>query len=354
MTVQDSTLMEAVVQGLTAPVTTAEFEEAVKPPYRVPAALVASRERLISELVARLPATGDGPLTVRRILETPPQPYRDVVHLLCIPGNFEFADAACALVAVSALDSPDVEALMPLLESWCGIRRQQVLNCLAVGDFGGAREAADRILDDMAWAGHRDIAAVLADRGDAVGFFAGWKRYSAGQYRYRMVELKTKLVGGVAHADGWQAALAVARDQRIGPKFAKYAFSAFAADVEGLCRVFAGEAAGVLSELDELTMLAQALQDATGTHPERNHPLLDEIVDRIIAVDPTTDKATMRTRDGLLFSLWPAIGEQTTLDRVRKAVRTPRFRSELMTLSHDSATRLHPTTAGHSHHAPQS
>lgn len=72
--------------------------------------------------------------------------------------------------------------------------------------------------------------------------------------------------------------------------------------------------------------------DATGKDPERNHPALDGIVDRIIAVDPGTDRATMRARDGLLFHLWPAMGEQATLDRVRKAVRTPTIRRELTTL----------------------
>jgi hypothetical protein len=181
---------------------------------------------------------------------------------------------------------------------------------------------------------------LLADRGDAGGFFAGWKRYSAAKDRHGMAELKTRLITGVAHAEGWQAALAVTRDKRIGPRFAKHAFSAFAADVDGLQRVFTGEATGVLSEMDELSVLARAVQDATGKDPERNHPLLDEIVDRIIAVERTTDGATMRMRDWLLFSLWPAIGEQATLDRLRKAVRTPQHRRDLTVLPRDLTARL--------------
>jgi hypothetical protein len=60
------------------------------------------------------------------------------------------------------------------------------------------------------------------------------------------------------------------------------------------------------------------------------------IVDRIIAVDLATDKATMRWRDAELFALWPAYGEQATLDRVRAAARTPRYRRDLMVLARDT------------------
>ena len=340
MTFQESTLLDVIVQGLTAPVTAAEREAAAEPPYPVPAARVAPRERLIGELVARLPATGNGPLTVARALGTP-RLYRHAVHSLCRPGRFRFADAACVLLAVGALDSSDIDAVIPLLPRTCGIRRQQVLNRLAADDLTGALEAADRIPDDTSWAGHRDIAAVLADRGDVAGFFAGWRRYSASRNRDGMVGLKARLVAGVARAEGWPAALEVTGDKRIGPRFTQYAFSAFGADVEGLSRVLTGEAADVLSEIDELGVLAQALREATGKDPECNHPLLDQTVERIIAVDPATDKATMRARDGLLFSLWPAIGEQATLDRVRKAVRTPNLRRELTTLPRDLTARLH-------------
>jgi hypothetical protein len=66
--------------------------------------------------------------------------------------------------------------------------------------------------------------------------------------------------------------------------------------------------------------------------PARNHPYLNDLVDRIIAVDPSTDRAAMRTRDWLLFSLWPAMGEKATLDRVRKAIRTPQYKRELKLL----------------------
>jgi hypothetical protein len=138
------------------------------------------------------------------------------------------------------------------------------------------------------------------------------------------------LVTGTARAAGWRAALAASEDPRVGPGFARFAFCTL--DIEDLRRVLTGEAAGVLSETDELTVLADAVRIASGHNPGHDHPHLAEIVDRIIAVDPATDKATMRWRDAELFGLWPAFGNQATLDRVRAAVRTPRYRRELKLL----------------------
>lgn len=312
-------MVDLVVEGLTAATTEAERE-------------------LLGELVSRLPAEGDGPPTVTGV-KSRPLGYRLVVASLerrGRRGRFDFADAACALLAVGALDDAEVESLIEPLPAHCGIRRQQVLNRLATGDLAGARAAADQIADGLSWVGYRDIAAVVADRGDAKAFFASWKRYAAGQDRNGMVELKRRLVSGVARNQGWRAALAVTDDKRVGAAFAKCAFAAFAdGEVDELQRVLAGEAAGILSEQDELSLLAQAVRAASGHNPERDHPLLGGIVDRIIAVDPTTDKTTMRWRDGELFALWPAYGEQATLDRVRAAVRTPRLRRDLTVLPRD-------------------
>jgi hypothetical protein len=327
------TIRDVVIEGLTAEVTRVEWEAANRPPYPTPPAEIGPRDRLLRELADGLPDGGDGPLTVTRILAAP-RSYRETVRLLTPHGNFEFEDAACALFAIGALDDADVDALEPMLGDACAIRRQQVLNRLAADDVAGARAAADRTRPGSEYTGHRDIAAGFADRGDARGFFAGWKSYAATKDRHTMSRLKIRLVEGVARVYGWEAALAVTRDKRIGPTFARHAFSAFGADVDGLRRVLDAQA-GVLSELDQLDVLAGAVVEASGRNPERDHPALGGIVDRIIAVDPTTDRATMRARDGLLFYLWPAYGDKVTLDRARKAVRTPNIRRELTRLPRD-------------------
>lgn len=328
-------MLDSLVEGLTAQVPAAEREAASNPPYPVPAAHRGPRERLLRELVDRLPADGDGPLTASRP-KGRPVAYRQEVASLQRASRFDFGDAACALLAVGALDDADVAALVEHLPPYCAIRRQQALVHLERDEVDEARAAAGTIADGLAWVAHRDIGGVLADRGDAAGFFAGWKHYEARQDRTGLADLKRRLVAGVARAHGWRAALEVSGDKRVGPDFARFAFVAFLdGDVEGLHRLFAGAAAGILTESDELTMLARAVRAAAGHNPEHDHPLLGEIVDRIIAVDPTTDKATARWRDAELFGLWPAYGEQATLDRVRSAVRTPNYRRELTTLARD-------------------
>ncbi|MFD6391697.1 hypothetical protein [Nocardia sp. NPDC060259] len=330
-------LKDKLVDGLTAPITDVEREAAHTPPYPIPAAVVPIRDRVLEELVSRLPSTGDGPPTVTRVLSWP-RNYRIEVQMLGRShGLFDFADATCALIAVDALTSDEVDSIAPLLPESCGFRRQLVLNRIAAGDLAGARALATRIDDGYGWRAYRDIGFALADRGDVKGFFADWKRYAAGQDRAGMAVLKKHLVEGVARHQDWNAAVTVAADKRIGPTFVGHAFTGFvdAADVDGVWGVLTDAAKGLLSELDELALLAATIGKATPHNPERNHPLLDTVVDRLIAIDPTADKALMRGRDSELFGLWSAIGEQSTLDRVRKAVRTPGYKRELTTLPRD-------------------
>ncbi|MCA2210910.1 hypothetical protein [Nocardia rosealba] len=327
-------LKDTLVAGLTLPISDVEREAARTPPYSIPAAVVPIRDRVLEELVSRLPSAGDEPPTVTRVLSRPRDYRFEVQMLACSQRLFEFADATCALIAVDALTSDEVDSIAPLLPESCGFRRQQVLNRIAAGDLAGARALATRIDDGYAWRAYRDIGFALADRGDVKGFFADWKRYAAGQDRAGMALLKEHLIAGVARHQDWNAAVTVAANKRIGPSFVCHAFTGFvdAADVDGLWEVLTGAAQGLLPELGELALLAATIRQATPHNPERNHPLLDTVVDRLIAIDPTADKAVMRGRDSELFALWPAIGEQSTLDRVRKAVRTPGYKRELTTL----------------------
>lgn len=333
-------LKDALVAGLTAPITDVERAAARTPPYPIPAAVVPLRDRVLEELVSRLPSAGDGPPTVTRVLSWP-RDYRIEVELLGrSQGLFDFADATCALIAVDALTSDEVDTIAPFLPESCGFRRQLVLNRISAGDLAGARALAARIDDGYGWRAYRDISFALADRGDVEGFFAEWKRYAAGHDRAGMAVLKEHLVAGVARHQDWNAAVAVATDKRIGPTFVGHAFTGYveAADVDGLWRVLAGPAKGLLSELGESALLAASIRKATPHNPERNHPQLDAVVDRLIAIDPTADKAVMRGRDSELFDLWSAIGEQSTLDRVRKAVRTPAYKRELTILPREIRT----------------
>lgn len=329
-------VLDVVRRALTQPVPPAEDAARRDPPYPTPAAL-RDDEAVVR---AALAAAGSGSATrptVRAVLgevTTFAQAVRLLDH-----GPFSFVTATGLLLTAGALGPDDVESLVPAVDrlraqAW---RRQLVLNRLVEDDPAAAAEAADA-MDDRAFAGYRDIGAYHAARGDAPAFFALWRRYeSSREQRFRMADLKRDLVRAVGARDGWAAAVELTRDRRIGPKFAADAFAPWAAsgDVEGLLAGFDAEASGVLGELDELGVLVAALVAAAPAAPETDVEGLAAVYARLRAVDPTQDKATMRRRDFLLSTLWPAIGEPATLQAVRATIRTPQLRSELKELARD-------------------
>src|SRR5690349_20357007 len=96
------TLVDLLIEGLTATVSGKEDGASTSLPYPMPGALVTPREIVLRELEACLPPDGDGPMTVTRVLGSV-RPYRVEVRLLRHRGEFEFTDAACALLAIGAL-----------------------------------------------------------------------------------------------------------------------------------------------------------------------------------------------------------------------------------------------------------
>lgn len=325
-------LVETVVAGLTAPMTEDEEQAWRSPPYPTPANLAPIRDRLISELADRvLDGAEDGGPPVATRVQSPVTRLRSEARLAVRRDVFDVADAATVLLAAGAFDEDDIRLLLEHLPSYSGFHLQLVRGEIAGGDLDRARARASTM--ERPWIGYRAVGAALAEAGDARGFFAEWKHYNSRQDRNGMVDLKRTLVSGVAKRDGWQAALKVVGDKRIGPDFTFYVFDGLPSDdVDGRLRLFAGDAAGVLTETDEVSLLARAVREASGWNPTHDHPALAGILDRILAVGPD-DKTTMRWRDGELFRLWPAIGEQATLDRVRKAVRTPNIKRELKVLA---------------------
>jgi hypothetical protein len=328
-------IAEVILAGLEAPMTSEERDAWRTPPYRLPPSLVPLQQWLLTELGAHLPGDGDAGAAHQDVttrVRSSPIELRSLARRLWRAESFDVADTACALLAAGVLHASAAERIAGRLPPYSGFRRQLVRNSLATGDLVSAGEHA-AAMGPNAWVGYREIGAAHAAAGDAVAFFAGWKRYNAREARNHLAELKRTLVSAVAHRQGWPAALAVTNDRRIGPEFALYAFDA-EADVDALLALFSGDAADVLTPTDELVVLARAVRAATPRNPEHDHPRLAEILDRILAVPPST-KDTTRWRDGQLFRLWPAIGEQSTLDRVRKAVRAPSIKRELQVLARD-------------------
>ncbi len=82
-------------------------------------------------------------------------------------------------------------------------------------------------------------------------------------------------------------------------------------------------------DTDRLFLLVGAVVAASPTDPEVDHPRLPSLLDEIIALDPTSSKDTIRLRNWLLLNLWPAFGDQASLDRAYKAARGPQAKGDL-------------------------
>ena len=64
--------------------------------------------------------------------------------------------------------------------------------------------------------------------------------------------------------------------------------------------------------------------------------MLNDVLGRIIAIDPRATKLQGQRRDWLLMDCWSLIGDPATLKRVRAAIRAPMYRRELSVLAKDT------------------
>ena len=330
---------QILLEALRYPWTDGERAAASSPPYPQPAALAPHRQRVLAELDALLPADGDGPVVATRALSETNSLRTELERMHRAP--FKFEDAACVLLIAGAISIGEAEQIIPELTPVfaAGLRRAIVLRLLAEGDVQGATRAAAEC-GDRAYCAHRDIGAYFARRGEHEEFLSRMKSFGPGKDKVQLSSLKRDLVSGIAEREGWRAGVAVADDKRLTGEFRGSAFFPIArsGDVEGLMAIFTDNP-DLLPELSQLGLLTTAMRAATPVPPTADHPLLAEIVDRIIAIDPKADKSTMQSRDGMLSSLWTSIGEQQTLDRVRAAIRTPLLKRGLKQLYRVSASK---------------
>jgi hypothetical protein len=315
---ETSPLPEVVADALRYPYTEEEWGAGHVHPYAIPAALRPHRDRIMRELRSRVEAGGDTPWVVTRMLV---DQYRlDSRYLDQLARDrFRFDDAACVLVASAALSIDEAREILLSVPTFRGdsLRRQIVVTLRDRGLLDEARVEASRI-GEYSWSAHRDI---------------GWRLAVDG--RDRMARLKAALVRGVAEKHGWESAVVLARkDKRLGAGFTLVALRQAAETMspDQLIAFLGRDAQGYLTEEDELRLLVEALLRVTPRNPTSEHPLLLQTIDRISAIDPLGDKATMRSRDALLARLWPTIADEETLKRVRKEVRTPMLKRELMVL----------------------
>ena len=239
-------------------------------------------------------------------------------------------DVACVLLAGHTLTPADLAPLLPAL-SWADagrLHRQSARAWAEAGDLDRAAVEAEAMGDhDLSHIGYREIGDVFAVRGDAAGFFRHWKTYAASKDRRDMTRRKERLVAAVARHRGWQAALKVCTDKRIGSDFHMKALGELGvADLE---EALASLPPGTVSQSDRLFLLVDAVVSESPDAPEADHPRLPSLLDEIIALDPTSSRDTMRERNWLLQRLWPAYGDQASIDRAYKAARGPSAKGEL-------------------------
>jgi hypothetical protein len=335
---ETSPLHEVLTDALRYEYTDEERETSRRPPYPIAFALRPHRDRIMRELRSRVTTDGDTPWVVTRILVH--QIQLDPRYVEKIGRDFfEFSDAACALVPCGALSIDEAREIIASTPTYEGdsLRRQIAMTLRDRGSYNEARAEADRI-GEYSWSAHRDIAWKLAVEGDHEAFFKHWPSYAAGKKRDSIAGLKATLVWGVAEKRGWGAAVDLAlAHKRLGAGFRFHALSQAAKTMspDELIAFFSHKARGLLTEQGELQLLVEALRRAAPWNPTSEHPLLRQIIDRIIAIDPLIDKATMRSRDSLLFSLWPVMADDETLKRVKKGMRTPWLKRELTMLPRD-------------------
>jgi hypothetical protein len=335
---ETSPLPQVLTDALRYRYTDEERETSRRPPYPIAVALRPHRDRIMRELRSHVTTDGDTPWVVTRILvhqiRLDPRYVEQIGR-----GFFEFSDAACALVACGALSIDEAREIIASNSTFDGrgLRRQIAMTLRDRDSLEEARAEADRI-GEYSWSAHRDIAWKLAVEGNHEAFFEHWRSYAAGKERHTMARLKWTLVWGVAEKRGWQAAVDFAvAEKRLGAGFRGVGISQAAETMspDQLIEFFAHEAREVITEQGELNLLVAALLRAAPRNPTSEHPLLRQIIDRIIAIDPLIDKATMRSRDTLLSRLWPAMADVETLKRVRKGIRTPVLKRELTMLPRD-------------------
>ncbi len=215
---------------------------------------------------------------------------------------------------------------------------------LRAKDFSSAHALAERcaVASSFSSMGWRCIGEFFAERADAEGVFALWPKYEAARDRNGIDRIRATLLRETARFHGWRAAAGLASHPRMGSKAGysdrlKVALRDYAeqGDPLALRDLIASEAVlSAVEPVDRMHLLILAIRASDRGIVGQDHELLSGIIDEIVSLDPFASKQLSRTRDWLLVECWPAIEEQSTLDRVRGAVRAPMWKRELKTLKH--------------------
>lgn len=304
--------------------------------------------------IAELVESGEpDPLCTTALLDPPSSFIAGAATMLrtAIPGGLNDPPAptrlGCLLLAGGLLSVEDLARGAELVDEVPAgsFGRAIVLRHVVLGDLAAAEEAADHPrLSRRPYAGWRVIGTHHALQGDDAAFLARWAKYRTTEEKTWIDETRRTLVEEISRIQGWKAGLAATRRPRISTPGSRAMLVRSAlgplADTTrepALRELFA--TAPELAEVDELAQLAARVRSVLAHREKRathtDHPDLRPLLDEIIALDPTASRDVMRARDGMLFRLWETIGDATTLAQTRRAMRTPAFTRQMMSLADD-------------------
>ena len=314
-----SGIHSVLIEALAYEWTPAEIDASRSPPYANPAAIHRHVAAILAEIDAHLPAEGDGQLVVLRALSAA-QSYRSAARGVA-RGRIVLLDAACLLLSARAISIAQAEAISEHQEPRvaAGLRRQIVVSHLDDGNLESAI-AATEACGENAYEAMRDIGRWHARRGDSEGYLRLASKYGS-KNREGLDDMRATLVRQVSLTQGWEAAIALTDHKRIGSAQRINALLPLASEgkLNELEALLAARPE-MLDRFDELQVLSAAILAVRG---DSQHPALADHLERIAAIDPSTDTKTMRRRDQLLYMLLPGVRTQESFSRLHAAIRTP-------------------------------
>ncbi len=326
-----------------------EVERLNRPPYPLPDRLLPHRDVARAE-IERLRQEGKTDSTcVLTLYDTYAERWSTLADRFLddrprFHGSELFSGALMLMFSAGAMSADEFEAAVADVPDAIvrdQLRSQLIHALLGEGEVARAEQVCETLEDGWDFLGHRRIALWCAQNGDAAEFFSRWPRLAATKERQHLQRLKTVLVHSVARRHGWRAALDLVADKRIGPKFRPTAFQPLteSGEVDQLLAVFSSpDGRDLLADVEQLEILAGALAAKATTTGVATREPFTEILDRIVALDPS-DRSVMRARDAMLLRLWPAYPDADALTLARSSARTPGIKRELAQGLHPTITR---------------
>lgn len=310
------------------------------------------RELGSSALKARLIAGGPNPMCSLRTLDRPHRFNSAARQEIRTPNDV--GDMICMLLAAGRLTVHDVLSLMDLLDARAlrrlFFRRAVLYRLVAEGDIARVRDLCEIWSAEAAagdadpWVNWRVLGEHHVAEGDLKAFVSLWPRYVVGEQKWWIEDQRVALVEALALSEGWEAAVRLVGDRRIGTRSNRSHLLTLALapltttmQPRDLADFLDEEAAAQgLSDVDRTALLIRCAAGGDPSEtmlptPDADHPDLPWILERVRAVDPGPKKTDRRLKDFLFMELKALIGDEATYRAVKAEVKAPAYRREFGT-----------------------